>query len=156
MPGAVGLVTAINIQNDTPNDAVEQGHQFFNLLVSQAVDKFVKNRFVAAKMSGDPGKLSAPLTSEEIAQLQSGIASQVSQEIKDNISTWQKIGHFFSDIFGSGSEDSNVVTGTKLWPLVNTNIPRYFHYSAQLPILNATNTSFEITGEFVNLDAGGH
>lgn len=81
VPGALGCVVILMAQNDTPSDAVAQGHQALNSSLQQALDALIPTL----------GIKNPTVTQDDINAIQQQVSAAVSGAIKDTLTIWDKI-----------------------------------------------------------------
>ncbi len=81
VPGTLGCVAVVILQNDTPANAVAQGHQTLNDSLQQGLDTLISELSIAH----------STVTDDDITALQNQVSAAVDSAIKNALGTWNQI-----------------------------------------------------------------
>jgi hypothetical protein len=99
VPGALGCVAVVLLQNDTPSDAVAQGHQALNNSLQQGLDSLISSLTITH----------STVTGDDVTALENQVSAAVKAAITNAVSTWDKI------LTGLGLQNQDSMAGTVVY-----------------------------------------
>jgi hypothetical protein len=106
VPGAMGCVAVVLLQNDTPADAIAQGHQALNDSLQQGLNSLISSLTIAHPT----------VTDDDVTALENQVSSAVKSAITNALSTWNKALTFL------GLQNQDSMAGTVLYRFVPSDL----------------------------------
>jgi hypothetical protein len=106
VPGVLGCVAILVAQNDTPDDAVAQGHQALNNSLQQALDALIASLTIT----------NSTITDQEIQAIEQQVSSAVTSAITNALGLWSKI------LTGLHLENQASVLGTVIYRFSSSDL----------------------------------
>ena len=106
VPGALGCVAVVLLQNDTPADAVAQGHQALNNSLQQGLNSLISSLTITH----------STVTDDDVTALENQVSSAVKSAITNALSTWNKALTFL------GLQNQDSMAGTVVYRFVPSDL----------------------------------
>ena len=106
VPGALGCVAVVIFQNDTPADAIAQGHQALNDSLQQGLNSLISSLTIA----------NSTVTGDDVTALEQQVSAAVKAAITNALSTWKKALTFL------GLQNQDSMAGTVVYRFVPSDL----------------------------------